>query len=430
MKKLVALIVCLCMLLTATAFCEADLLQNEMPPMLVKAELDNGTEAVEVLDDGSLVLTDVSARNEAEMARLTAAYEGVMGGVHFSDVPSMLHEDVVKLDINEALKGTEEELTAHDLVMIELFDIAVGEELTEKLVDGAYLEMTLEMPENQAMPMMLLFTPDGAEWRVYEDWNIAGDNTLAVRVTEGGVMAFLKVELSSEDEIVDEDAEVTDPEGVFTPNDNQNPNFTPSVSGKPAPSLKTETGVDGVSYVATIYTKTGEVVANIPDYDYLLVTPVSESQFNADIMTHEHLQWAYDLILNCTNVGELLSADGENTIAAEIDAMLLAMNAELTHEQLVVRDLFEATVYGEYVDHMYNEDHYIAMTFLTDVDPEETLVVLCSEDSVHWYPVPAENVTVNSDGSVTLRTEGLGVFAFLVEAEAELNAEEAVSSPN
>ena len=171
----------------------------------------------------------------------------------------------------------------------------------------------------------------------------------------------------------------------------------------------------------------GNVVISIPNQDYLLVTPVSESKFEQDVLTYEHLEWAFNSILNAENVGELPAAEG--TIAQEINDLLASMNAEMTCEDLASRDLFEVTAYGEFVDPFYQEGYALVLTFAADIDPEQPFVVLCSHDSATWHTLPMECVTVNANGTVTLRLNELGTLAFLVNG-ADYQADvEMVSSP-
>ena len=166
------------------------------------------------------------------------------------------------------------------------------------------------------------------------------------------------------------------------------PAFTPSVSGKPAPAV---VGVSGS-------------VSNPSD---LVVTPVSERNLTNDVTTREHLAWAFaDMLAN--DVQTALA------IAPEMD--------------LVVRDLFEVSVYGDSVDTLANGN--VAVTFESGLAAGDTLVVIYSSDAANWQVVPAENVVLNNDGTVTVTLPALGAVAFLVEApEYLLNADQAVSSP-
>ena len=204
--------------------------------------------------------------------------------------------------------------------------------------------------------------------------------------------------------------------------------FTPSVSGKEAPEVITFSGTDGEKYSAYIRNSAGAVITMVPDKNYIVTTAISESLYTADIQTYEHLESNFGDIITAENVGVLKSDKAEGTIAADLDAALAAMNLDITHEQLVIKDLFEVTAYGDYVDYMYDEGSYLEVTFDAKLDPSKPLVVIHSADSVAWHIHPAEEVKVAADGTVTLKMYDLGAVAFLVEAEiAEAGA---VQSPN
>ena len=69
------------------------------------------------------------------------------------------------------------------------------------------------------------------------------------------------------------------------------------------------------------------------------------------------------------------------------------------------------------------------LTFDANLDPNKPLVVIYSADSEHWGILDQSNVTFNADGTVTLKLYDLGVVAFLVEAEFDVNEAEAVQAP-
>lgn len=439
MKKGIAFLAAICMLMMASlsAFAEEPvgrtILQDEQPPMVVVTEGSvakicdaNGNVIGSVADDGSLALVDVHHRNTIEAEdvakRLTSAYEWVMSGVHYSDVESLMHEDVLKIDINEAVKAAD--LTAHDLVMYELFDAMLYGDAAALLVDGAYIEFTVKPTLEQTLPLLVVFTPDGENWKVLNNWVSNADNSVTLRLEQPGTVAFLlhseaAFELSDSYQI----------ETLFDPmllsDEGYEQHFTPSVSGKPAPTVVAQMDEEGQVCVATIKNRNSTHVTPIPNESYLIVTPVSERDFVVDIQTHEHLEWSYDDILAAETYDEM-----QTGIGAEIDAILKNNGFELTHTDMVVRDLFEITIYGKYVDYFYTEGAYLEITFKEAQAANEPLVVLFSNDSVNWHTVPAEDVQINENGTLTLRLDKLGTVAFLVERTEVLpSADVAVTSP-
>ena len=434
MKKLIVLLLVACMMLTTAAMGEQiAVLQDEQPPKVVTYKDENGDviaatiydaqgeELASVKDDGSLVLTDAHFRGEGDpvvSARLSAAYEGVMYGVHFSDVACMAHEHEIKADITEQ--------KVYDLVMYELFDVMTYGDAATLLTEGCSIGVTLEQDVNRSLPVAIMFTPDGEKWELL-DYTVAGDNRFNVLLPQAGTLALL----TDGREAMGIGSGAASGE-TASPADgsssSEGGNFTPSVSGKPAPEVVTTEGSNGESLAGYIRNTAGDVEIAVPDENYIVVTSVAESDFVVDIQTHEHLEWGYDSILEAEDVGELLTETG--VLADDLDAALTEMGLSLTHDQLVVKDLFEVTAYGDYVEYLYNDDYYLEVTFDTDLDTSKPLVVIHSHDSVHWHIHSADELALGADGQVTLKMYDLGAVAFLVEAEQTVDAETAVQSPN
>ncbi len=453
MKKLAALVMVVCMMFGTVVLGNAEervLLQDRQAPKIVTTTNEanetivanicdaQGNVIAQVKDDGSVMLTDVNQRkkleNEVVVKRLTDTYLGVMDGVHHSDVTCRLHEHEVKVDINAVLASLNHEMNAHDLVMYELFDIMIADDVAAELVDGNYLELTLEVAEGQGIPLIIIFSADGVEWQVipHED---AGDNSqFVLKLTESGAVALLcdGTEMMGIGEDVEE--VITEVPGDEIVTEVPGGNFTPSASGKPAPTVVTVTTTEGEVYVGYIYSSVDEdVKIPVPNKNYVITTAVSERGYTMDIQTYEHLEWAYDSILEAADVGDLPADNHEGTIASDIDAVLAGMNLDLTHDDLVVKDLFEVTAYGDYVHYLYDDNYYLQITFDAKMNPGQHLVVIHSPDSEHWHIHDPNEVEVNADGTVTLNMYDLGAVAFLVEATddaADLNTQGAVQSPN
>lgn len=460
MKRLFSLLVIFCMLISSVAFAENAednaVWQDEMPPMLVTSVNEEGETIVaricdkdgnviaEIKDDGSIILTDVHMREKSEngiiVARLTKAYEEVMADVHHSDVKCELHDHDVKVDVDTDLASIDAEMDSHDLVMYEMFDVMLAEEIEGMLVDGNYLEMTLELlVKDQHVPLITLFTGDGDEWKVIQ--SIAVDEKrFTLHLTESGTVALLndgRETMGIGQSVQRVVAEIPGEQmGEYAIDVSK---FTPSVSGKTAPQMITFTGEDGEVYIGYIRNDTGDMEIAVADRNYILITAVAERDYVVDIQTHEHLEWSYDSILEVEDVGELFAGHDENeiipdsehmTIADALDNILAEMDCDLTHDQLVVKDLFEVSAYGDYLHYLYDEYYYLEVTFDTSFDADEPLVVIHSPDSKHWSVLANEDVRVNSDGTVTLKMYDLGSFAFLVEAKEDITGEAAVQSPN
>lgn len=445
MKKLISFVLVACMMLATAALGEsAIVVQNEQPPVLVtKVNAENqefyatvhnaqAEMVAEVTDGSSIILTDVHHRTSVEnaviAARLTSAYEGVMEDVHHGDVTCELHDHAVKVDIDMVVASLEHDLDAYDLVMYEMFDVNFTDALGQLLTEDGYVELTLKLDAHQPLPIVVLYTKDGVNWTVIP-YEKAGEQQISVRLAASGSLALLcdgtkVMGIGEEKEMLD----LSDNEN--SEEDFDNGNFTPSVAGKLTPDLVVEYDENNEAYVGTIYDDQGEAKAKVPNRNYIWVTVTAERDYNHDVQTHEHLEWAFEGMKVVADVGELPSDSTDGTIAAEIDEMLVQMGLDLVHDQLIVKDLFEVSAYGDYLEYLYNEGYSLELTFTTELDPEMPVVVIHSADSVQWHVHPIEEATVHEDGTITLRMYNLGTVAILIEnPNYQLNAEEMVTAP-
>jgi len=181
--------------------------------------------------------------------------------------------------------------------------------------------------------------------------------------------------------------------------------FVPSIEGKPAPGL-----VDVVKfYLADGTTK--DVAAG-----ELVITPLADIYDvtkTVDPETVALLTWAYESL-----------QEGEDilVIKADIDAAL--EGTELTFEDLVARDLFEVSAYGDLAKWL--EEEGTSVEFILDAifAENQTVVVLYAahaEEPV-WQVLANPDVwslteAVEEICNIGMKTGDLGVFAFMVVAE-------------
>ena len=266
-----------------------------------------------------------------------------------------------------------------DMVITEMYAVTVANTLAE----GSYVEITTDAA-------VALFSADGITWEVCNG-KIASTGVVALLQPRGSVITETEEFTAQETSIVENTIEMpAEAAGVFTR----------SVAGKAAPSVVV---VDGS--VAVIKNVNGEIVTNIPvDAAGLVVTPVAERETAADLAVRENLDWAYESILNAESVDAL--------VAEELG-------------DVVVRDLFNVAIYGDFKAAVEAADAVVEVSF-ADV-AADGLVVLCSHDFATWHVVAAENVTVNADGSVTVAMDEVGAIAFAVAADAVAGG---VVSPN
>ena len=173
--------------------------------------------------------------------------------------------------------------------------------------------------------------------------------------------------------------------------------FVPSIAGKPAPAVK-----EG----SIVIVKADGTTVTVP-FHGLVVTALSEINDATDPATVAFLKWAYDHIMN----------DGHHVLEDEINQLLAGTG--LTFADLVVRDLFEVSAYGDYAVMMDEEGVHAEFDLLTGFEPGETVVVIYSFDATEWHVLPEEKWEMDEEGHVSLTMEKLGVIAFMVVGEVE-----------
>ena len=425
MKKMIAFLMALCMALTASAaVAQRAVLQDEQAPALISVDgvaatiVDaNGNTLVQLTDAGLLQMQDIHQRTQQLLPetarRLSKAYELMMTHVHFSAVASAISLENLKAEINAALASRD--MSAYNLMMFELFDVTLLGENAAALKDGAVLEFTVKPNEMGVSPLLVAFSPDGESWQLLDDYTANADGSVTLRLPANGVVSFiLNVADASVPGSYETQTIIQNPSTTATV-DEITPNFTPSVSGKPAPMVITTVDENNEVVVANIkYTDNADVLP-IGLNDGLVVTPVSESAYVMDIQTHEHLQWSFDSILEAENISHIRTG-----IGAEIDGVLAAGGYGLTHFDMVVRDLFEITVYGDHVEEFYKDNAYLEIKFDAQLAQDAAMVVIFSDDSHNWHVLPESSMQLEADGTLTLKLKEMGTVAFLVERADKL----------
>lgn len=191
--------------------------------------------------------------------------------------------------------------------------------------------------------------------------------------------------------------------------------FVPSIKAKPAPGLVGEPKffhADG----------TNEAVAA----GELVITPLADIYDETKTVaedTVELLTWAYESL-----------QEGEDVLAIKADIEAVLEGTELTFEDLVARDLFEVSAYGNLAKWLEEEEGSYVEFILDAIFAEnQTAVVLYADHAEEpvWQVLPAPETwwlteAVEEICNVGMKTGDLGAFAFLVVAE---EAAPAVTSP-
>lgn len=410
MKKLISVLLTICMLVLAMGMAAAEetIYNNGEAPELIKVtEAQNAAAVIKdaqgnvvaaIPDDGQLKIVYVGDRDEATeeiKALLTKSLATLIQDEHIADSASKLETD--------------------------LFYVEIPEDYAGYLADGGVAEMVFKpLIMQDVSELLVLTTVDGETWTEAPSVAFNGDGTVTVGVNGNCVVAFV---ITHGDFITVYGNKTTIEEEV---EDETNPNFTPSVTGKPDPEL-VEVEVEDETGIAVVIDPEGEVVELLTDRNKIIVTPLFERVYNPDVVTYEHLQWAYDTICTAPDLGGLTNVDGEGTLGEEIDRRLEGTG--LDRMDMTVSDLFEVTVYGDYQQLLQNGNR-LEVTLDRTFRQDEVLMVLCAIDIENWHVVEDQYVTINADGTLTLSLEHQGVFALLVERlDADMDAEGAVMAP-
>lgn len=341
MKKLMTLVLAVCMLFAATtAFADAVVLQDEKAPELVGKVIDGSVvyatvydaagAASNVTDKSLITLIDISAREEGDAVMAAAAKSG--------------------------------DFSAQNIVVAEKFLLNVA---------GAdVVEATFALLDGQEITAAFV-TVDGTSWTA-ADLTVNNDGTVTVK-TVPGVLAFASVPAPA-------------PELPTLDEEIENQNFTSSIAAKPAPSVSTVVIDDG----------NGNAVKSPVVGTELVITPVSARQYVKDINIYDSLNGSFKAILTAASLADLGIANADT---------------------MVVRDLFEVTLYG---DSLHAGSFNLKVTFEADA-PSAVAV----NGASGWTMIDSQNIVDNGDGTVTVTLSELGTVAFFVDVVAQ----NAVTSP-
>lgn len=168
--------------------------------------------------------------------------------------------------------------------------------------------------------------------------------------------------------------------------------FMPSVTQKEAPAVA----------------KTAEVVAADGSKTEVKAADIKVVSAGSKTVTAEvkaELDKAYDVI---AKAGSLEKA------VPELKTVLEEAKVTVPVANLVVRDLVNVSVPDDVAKLFETEGTTITVNFKLDVKEGTTVVVMRFVDG-KWVPLALENVTVNKDGSVDVKLDGVGPIAFLIE---------------
>lgn len=178
---------------------------------------------------------------------------------------------------------------------------------------------------------------------------------------------------------------------------------TPSVEQKPAPKpVPPTTEVDGKPAIV-VKDKDGKVMES-DDPEVLTITPMADAKDQAPEVKKE-MEDAYT---------EIAEAESLVAVAPALTDVMKDMEIETPAEDLVVRDIVKLDVSEKMAEALKEEGNTLDITFEMELEEGQKLIVMVKGPDGEWIVIPAENVVVNDDGTVTVGFTAVGVVAFVV----------------
>ncbi len=169
--------------------------------------------------------------------------------------------------------------------------------------------------------------------------------------------------------------------------------FTPSVGAKSTPDIVPPKGSDlPAGTVGTVVDDKGNVVENVLAENVKLISFDKNDTKNPE--AQKILQESYNSI----------SSSGLSSILGE------------SGKDMVVTDLFYMSYEG---DKLYSGNKLQLTLDAASVEAGKNVVVLTSSDGKTWEKVPAKNVLVNADGTLTVSLDKAGAVALAVGSTSQ-----------
>lgn len=184
-------------------------------------------------------------------------------------------------------------------------------------------------------------------------------------------------------------------------------NFTPSVEQKGAPDIVVVEDSKGNEVAAVIVNPNNEEVAGVPTGD-IIITSVADADKAENEEIKTDLKAAQEQIKNISNIADLVPDQKE-----ELEKQV--KDAGLKVENLVVRDMVDITLTGEYADHLKVEGNTITITFKLGIGANEFLSVLHNYEADKWEMIASDRVKVLENGDVQVTFDSLSPVAFVVD---------------
>lgn len=182
--------------------------------------------------------------------------------------------------------------------------------------------------------------------------------------------------------------------------------FTHSVTAKPAPPVIKIIDENGVPAAAFISNKKGSGGMLVP-FGELIVTPILEKE-----------QAATDINLQLTVAYEEIKSKKLSELSDAFQDYLKINSPDLTEEDLVIRDCFDATVRGTYKDYLDVEGNRITIRFDVGIEEDAFFMVMINTgilEGEQWEIIAAEDIVHHPDGSISITFDHLCPVLFITD---------------
>lgn len=337
---------------------------------------------------------------------VTVNGDAVAGGVVVTAVPaakdgtasiSQEDKDLLLKTYGELSDGTVEVPFNQKYVFFDMFYLSfaddVAAEFAEELAkDGVTITLTLD-PENKENTELIAFVLVDDKWVPALKTQNNSDGTVTVTLEDLGPIVFIVPEGETEDE-----PETTEPGETEDTTVTNIPTFVPSIGYKPGPEI--------VDVETNIVLGNGEAYGNDKIDDCVIVTSIDQAKNKAtDIHQDDR-----DLLLE---LYEKLSS-GSMTLPVEKDYVI----RDLVDINFLLQKCREKEEHQEKIANLKENGVIVTITFRMGVTPGTKLAAMKYDDETgKWEQVP--ELTVNSDGTVTLVLEEMAPVAFLTDGNAQ-----------
>ena len=188
-------------------------------------------------------------------------------------------------------------------------------------------------------------------------------------------------------------------------------NFVASITAKVSPEIVAVNDGNGGECAALVKDANGNVVNTIA-LGSLAVTAVSQKDTITDKAARVALEAAFTEIQAAASINELDSG---------FESIVKAVNPNIDADKYIVRDLFDVSVPDSILAAL-DGTTYVEVIFKLSALQSDSVFVMTKWADTGWKTIETKNVTINSDGTVTVKFYSFCPVAFIVADPAAVSA--------